>query len=40
MNEKLRIVIRMPLKFVPKGSIKSKVALVQEMTWRHYLNQC
>ena len=34
MNEKLRILIPISLKFVPKGSIDIKSALVQVMAWR------
>ena len=34
MNEKLRILIRISLKFVPKGPIDNKSALVQVMAWR------
>ena len=34
MNEKLLILIRISLKFVPKGPIVNKSALVQVMAWR------
>ena len=34
MNEKFCILIRMSLKFVPKGPIDNKWALVQVMAWR------
>ena len=34
MNEKLRILIKVSLKFVPKGPIDNKSALVQVMAWR------
>ena len=34
MNEKLRILIRISLKFVPDGPIDNKSALVQVMAWR------
>ena len=34
MNEKLRILIQISLKFVPKGPIDNKSALVQVMAWR------
>ena len=34
MNEKLCILIRITLKFVPKGSIGNKPSLVQAMAWR------
>ena len=34
MNEKLRILIRITLKVVPKGPINNKSALVQVMAWR------
>ena len=34
MNEKLRILIPISLKFVPKGPIDNKSALVQVMAWR------
>ena len=45
MNEKLRILIRVSLKFVPKGPINNKSALVQVMAWAeqatsHYLKKC
>ena len=33
MNEKFRISIRISLKFVPKGQINNKWALVQVMAW-------
>ena len=33
MNEKFCILIRISLKFVPKGPIDCKLALVQEMAW-------
>ena len=33
MNEKLRILIRISLKFVPKGPIDNKSALVWVMVW-------
>ena len=34
MNEKLRILIQISLKFVPKGPIDNNSALVQVMAWR------
>ena len=34
MNEKFCILIQIPLKFVPKGLIDNKSALVQVMAWR------
>ena len=34
LNEKYRISIRISLKFVPKGPIDNKPALVQVMAWR------
>ena len=34
MNEKFCILIQIPLKFVPKGPINNKPALVQIMAWR------
>ena len=34
MNEKLSILIPISLKFVPKGPIDNKSALVQAMVWR------
>ena len=34
INEKLRILIQISLKFVPKGQIDNKSALVQVMAWR------
>ena len=34
MNEKLRILIQISLKFVPKGPIDNMSALVQVMAWR------
>ena len=34
MDEKFFISIRISLKFVPKGPIDNKVALVQVMAWR------
>ena len=34
MNEKFFILIRISLKFVPKGPIDCKSALVQEMAWQ------
>ena len=45
VNEKFCISIRIAQKFVPKGPINKKSALVQVMAWRrtgasHYLNQC
>ena len=45
MNEKFCILIRISLKFVPKGPIDDKSAVVQVMAWRQtgdsqYLNQC
>ena len=44
LNENDIIPIRISLKFVPKGPIDNKAALVQVMAWRwtgdHYLNQC
>ena len=33
MNEKFRISIQISLKFVPKGPIDNKPALVQVMAW-------
>ena len=33
-NEYFRISIKIPLKFVPKGPIDNKSALVQVMAWR------
>ena len=43
-KEKFCVFIRISLKFVPRGLINNKSALVQEMAWRpqsasHYLNQ-
>ena len=35
MNENVRILIKISLKFVPKGPINSNPALVQIMAWRH-----
>ena len=48
MNEKVGILIRISLKFVPKGPIDNRSVLVQVMAWRrlghyrisHYRNQC
>ena len=34
LNENVRISIQISLKFVPKGSIDNKPALVQVMAWR------
>ena len=34
MNEKIFILIQISLKFVPKGPIDNKAALVQVMAWR------
>ena len=34
VNEKFRISIRISLKFVPKGPINNKLALIQVMVWR------
>ena len=34
MNEKLCILIKISLKFVPKGQIDNKAALVQVMAWQ------
>ena len=34
MNEKLCILVRISLKFVPKGPIDNKSALVQVLVWR------
>ena len=34
LNENFRISIKISLKFVPKGSIDNKSALVQVMVWR------
>ena len=34
LNENIRISIKIPLKFVPKGPIKNIPALVQIMAWR------
>ena len=34
VNEKLSILIHIPLKFVPKGPFDNKAALVQLMAWR------
>ena len=33
LNENGRILIQIPIKFVPKGPIDNKTALVQEMAW-------
>ena len=33
MNEKIRISIQISLKFVPKGPIENKPAMVQVMAW-------
>ena len=43
LNEKVKISIKIPLEFVPKGSINNIPAMVQMMAWRlpatsHYLN--
>ena len=35
LNENVRILIQISLKFVPVGSIDDKTALVQVMAWRH-----
>ena len=45
MNEQFGILIRIPMKFVPKLPIYNKSALVQVMAWHqtgtsHYLNHC
>ena len=42
MNKNVCILIRISLKFVPKGPIDNKPALVQAMAWRRIgdLNQC
>ena len=45
LNEKVWILIKISLNFVPKGSINKILALVQIMVWHlpvrsHYLNQC
>ena len=45
VNENVRVLIRISLKFVPETSIDNMPALVQVMAWRrqvtnHYLNQC
>ena len=40
MDVKFLILIRISLKFVPKGSIGAKWPLVQVMATTHYLNQC
>ena len=39
MNEKILILIKISLKFVPKGPSGNKAALVQMMAWRqiHWL---
>ena len=34
LNENVRISIKISLKFVPKGAIDNKSALVQVMAWR------
>ena len=34
LNEKVRILIKISLKFVPKGPIDNESALVQVMAWR------
>ena len=34
LNENVRILIKISLKFVPKGPIDNKSALVREMAWR------
>ena len=34
LNENIRILIKIPLKFVPKGPINNNPALVQIMAWR------
>ena len=34
MNEKIFILIQISLKFIPKGSVDNKAALVHVMTWR------
>ena len=39
MNEKSCILIRIPLKFVPKGQIDNKSALVQVMAWHRRGNK-
>ena len=44
LNENVSILIRISLKFVPKGPMNNIPALVREMAWcqatSHYLNQC
>ena len=46
MNQKFCILIRILLKFVPKGPIDNKSSLVQVIAWcpeqtvNHYLSQC
>ena len=39
LNENVRISTQIPLKFVPKGSIDTKPALVQVMDWRRIGNK-
>ena len=39
MNENVRIAIQILLKFVPKGPIDNKSALVQIMAWRREGNK-
>ena len=34
LGKNIRILIQISVKFVPKGSIDNKPALVQEMAWR------
>ena len=34
LNKKVRLLIQISLKFVPKGSIDNKTVLGQVMTWR------
>ena len=39
VNEKLRILIQISVKFVPKGPIDNKSALVQVMAWRRRVDK-
>ena len=39
LNENVRILIQISLKFVPEGSIDNKPASVQVMAWRHTDNK-
>ena len=38
-NEHFCVLIKIPLKFVPEGSVDNKSALVQFMAWHHINNE-